>query len=62
MTIDLPHMLVTGALVLGVLTALKYSGLLHGASKLKKTLITFVCLFVVLLVLNLIWPYGTGVG
>jgi hypothetical protein len=60
MSIDLPHMLATGLVIFVVVWAVEHTGMLNGASKLKRALITFASLFVVLFLLNLIWPYGAG--
>jgi hypothetical protein len=58
MMLDLPHMLATAAIILGALWLLDQTGVLVGASRLKKILLRFVVLLVPLIVLNVLWPYG----
>lgn len=60
MNFDWPHMLVTGLLIFVVITLLDRTAFYTSASKGKRMLILAVCLFVVLTVLNLLWPYGSG--
>jgi hypothetical protein len=58
MNFDWPHMLVTGLLIFAVITVLDRVAFYTSASKGKRMMILGVCLFVVLMVLNLLWPYG----
>jgi hypothetical protein len=60
MTFDIPHMLVTGLIVLAVIYPINHGMVLEGASKGRKTLVTFLALFVLIFILNLVWPYGSG--
>ncbi|SNT41070.1 hypothetical protein [Tropicimonas sediminicola] len=61
MTFDIPHMVVTGILIFVVLWGLNQIGSFEKMSRGRKTFIRFGALFVVLLLLNLVWPYGAGV-
>ena len=58
MNFDWPHILVTGLLIFAVITVLDQVAFYASASKGKRMVILAVCLFVVLMVLNLLWPYG----
>ena len=58
MNFDWPHILVTGLLIFAVITVLDQVAFYVSASKGKRMVILAVCLFVVLMVLNLLWPYG----
>jgi hypothetical protein len=51
-------MLVTGLLIFVVITVLDRTAFYTSASKGKRMMIPAVSLFVVLMVLNLLWPYG----
>jgi len=58
MTIDIPHMLVTAAIIFAVLFAVEHLGWTAGASRGRRALIIGLAVFLPLLILNLIWPYG----
>lgn len=58
MEFDLPHMLVTALLILGTFLVLQRVDAYKNGSRGKRAAISFAALFVVLLLLNLIWPYG----
>ena len=60
MTFDIPHMIATAIIIFVVVWGLNQTSLLENKSKGRKTLATFVVLFVALMILNLIWPYGSG--
>ena len=60
MEFDWPHMAVTAVIIGVVVYIVNHTGSLAEASKGKRTLVTFVILFVALLILNLLWPYGGG--
>ena len=60
MTFDIPHMIATAIIIFVVVWGLNQTALLENKSKGRKTLITFVVLFIALMILNLVWPYGTG--
>ena len=58
MNVDWPHVLVTGLVIFVMITLLDRTAFYASASKGKRFAILAVCLFVVLMVLNLLWPYG----
>ena len=60
MTFDIPHMIATAIIIFVVVWGLNQTALLENKSKGRKTLITFVVLFIAHMILNLVWPYGTG--
>lgn len=59
MTFDIPHMIATAVIILAVVYGTNHMSVFEGMSKGKRALATFAILFVALLILNLIWPYGT---
>jgi len=61
MTFDFPHMIVTALIIFAVIWGLDRSAALAKMPKGRKRLIVFGVLFVALFVLNLVWPYGTGI-
>ena len=60
MTFDIPHMIVTALIIFAVVYPLNHMAQFENMKKGRKFLITFVALFVLLFILNLIWPYGSG--
>ena len=60
MTFDIPHMIATMVTIFVVIWGLNQTSLLENKSKGRRILITFAVLFVALVILNLVWPYGTG--
>ena len=52
-------MAVTAAIIGVVVYFINHTSWLSEASKGKRTLVTFVVLFVAFFLLNLFWPYGT---
>lgn len=60
MTFDIPHMIATAVIILAVTYPINHGLILKDATKGRKTLVTFVGIFVLVLILNLIWPYGSG--
>ena len=62
MNIDWPHALVTGLLIAAVIFGLRGMAFYMSAARGKQILITLAALFVVLLVFNLVWPYGGSSG
>ena len=61
MTLDIPHMIVTVVIVFAVVWALNNSTALSNMSKGRRALITFAILFIAIFILNLVWPYGSGI-
>ena len=59
MEFDWLHMAVTAAIIGVVVYFINHTSWLSEASKGKRTLVTFVVLFVAFFLLNLFWPYGT---
>ena len=60
MTLDIPHMIATAAILFVVVYGTNHMAMFEDMSKGTKALITFGILFVALFILNLIWPYGAG--
>lgn len=58
MNLDLPHMILTALLIFVTLVMIRRTSLYQSSSRLKRALVFGGALFVVLLILNLIWPYG----
>lgn len=61
MSIDIPHAILTAIIIFVVLWGLDQTSVLDSMSKGRKTLVKFIVLFVALFILNLVWPYGSGV-
>ncbi len=60
MAFDWPHMAASAAIIFVMVLLVNKSGAMEGASRGKRALITAVAVFVPLLILNIIWPYGGG--
>ena len=60
MELDFPHMIATGAIILAVLWFFDHTSAFENMTKGRKTLLKFLSLFVVLFILNLVWPYGSS--
>lgn len=60
MTLDIPHMAVTAVLIFIVLWVVGHASPFENMTRGRKTLTQFVLLFIVLFILNLVWPYGSG--
>lgn len=60
MTFDIPHMIATAIIILAVVYPLNHMQQFETMSKGRKVLLTFAVLFVLLFILNLVWPYGSG--
>ena len=58
MTFDIPHMIASGIVILAAIWFVDHTNAFEGATKGRKTLMKFLILFVVLFLLNLVWPYG----
>ncbi len=62
MAIDIPHIIVTSAVILGVLWIVDHMSPLKDASKGRRTIYKFIGIFVLLMIINLAWrPYGTAI-
>jgi hypothetical protein len=57
---DIPHMIATAVIIFAVIWGLNQTAFFENAPKGRRALITFACLFVLLTILNLVWPYGSG--
>lgn len=60
MTFDVPHMIATALIIFAVIWGVDHTSLFGRLRKGRRTLIKLVLLFVLILVLNLVWPYGAG--
>ncbi len=60
MTFDIPHMIATAVIVVLVSLAFRRFAPLQEMSRGRRLLLMFVTLVAALLLLNLVWPYGTG--
>ena len=58
MTFDIPHMIATALIIAAIVYAMNHMPQVDGMTRGRKTLLTFVALFVALLILNTVWPYG----
>lgn len=58
MEFDIPHMIVTALLIMGTLLILHRVDAYENGSRGQRAVISFVTVFIVLLILNLVWPYG----
>lgn len=61
MRFDIPHMIATGLIVFVVLWVVDHTAAFADATTGRKTLVKFIGIFLLLLILNSVWPYGTGV-
>lgn len=59
MTFDIPHMIATGLLIFAILWIRNHVDYFRDMTKARRTLVQFVMLFIVLLILNIVWPYGS---
>lgn len=57
MVINIPHIVVSAALMALTPYCVEHTSMLAGASRRKRALVTGAAVFLVLVVLNLIWPY-----
>ncbi len=60
MSLDIPHMIVTVAICFAVLWGLEQTPLFANMPKRKATVLKLVTLFVAILILNIVWPYGSN--
>ncbi len=58
MTFDIPHMIATAVIIFIVVYGVNHQ--FENMSKGKRAGVTFVILFVALMILNVVWPYGSG--
>ncbi|ETW14137.1 hypothetical protein ATO8_04566 [Roseivivax marinus] len=58
MTFDIPRMIVTAIIIFCVVWLVQHTAMFEGMTRRKRSLVLFGVLFVVLFILNLLWPYG----
>ncbi len=58
MTFDFPHMIATAVLVFIVIWAVNNLSIFDGMTKGRRALIQAVIVFIAIVALNLVWPYG----
>lgn len=58
-TFDIPHMIATALIVLAVSWIVQHTAAIQGMSRGGRILVTFVLIFIPILILNLVWPYGS---
>lgn len=61
MTFDIPHMLAAGLIVLAVIWLTDHTRAFESMPRGRKTFLKFGGIFVALVILNIVWPYGSGV-
>ncbi len=62
MTVDIPHAIATGLVIFAVIWLVEHASPFENLTKGRKTLITAVALFVLLFILNIVWPYSSANG
>ena len=60
MTLDIPHLIATAIIIFAVMYPLHRMTQFETMSRGWRILITSVLLFVLIFILNLVWPYGSG--
>lgn len=60
MTVDFLHILVTVVLAPALHHGMQDTGFMKAASKTKRIVVLSLMLYLVLFLLNLVWPYGSG--
>lgn len=58
MTFDFPHMIATAVVIFIAIWAVNNLSAFDGMTKGRRALIQAAIIFVVILALNLVWPYG----
>lgn len=58
MTFDIPHMIATAIIIFVVIWGLGQMQAFENMAKGRRMLVTFAVLFVLLMALNIVWPYG----
>ena len=59
MTFDIPHMVISAVIVFIVIWAVNNLSALENMTKRRRSLIMAATTFVAILLLNIVWPYGT---
>ena len=60
MQLDIPHIIVTAIILYSVIWGMQHISPFSEMSKGKRNGSQFIVLFVLLFILNIIWPYGSG--
>jgi hypothetical protein len=60
MQFDIPHIIATAIILYSVIWGMHHISPFSKMSKGKRNGIQFIILFVLLFILNIIWPYGSG--
>ncbi len=60
MTLDIPHLIATAIIIFAVMYPLNRMTQFETMSRGWRILITSVLLFVLIFILNLVWPYGSS--
>ena len=59
MTFDIPHMIATGLIIFAIIWLFDHTTAFENMTKGRKTFFKFFGIFVAILILNILWPYGT---
>lgn len=59
MIFDIPHMLATGLIVFAVIWLVDHTRAFENATKARKTLFNVIGVFVAIVILNIVRPYGS---
>ena len=59
MIFDIPHMIATGLIIFAVIWLIDHTGPFESMTKGRKTFLKLIGIFVFILILNILWPYGT---
>jgi hypothetical protein len=60
LTFDIPYMIATGLVVFAVIAIIDHASPFEDTSKGRKTLFKLIGIFVAIIILNLVWPYGSS--
>jgi len=58
MTFDIPHMIATGVILLAVILLFDHTKVFESMTKGRRTFLKLLVVFVLIVILNLVWPYG----
>jgi len=58
MTFDIPHMVVSAVIIFIVFWAVNNLSVFEGMTKRRRSLVMAGIVFVAILLLNIVWPYG----
>jgi len=60
MVFDIPHMIATAIVVFAGVWVVQNTRIGENATKWKRAIFLFLIILIPLFILNLIWPYGSG--